>query len=190
MKQTLDYSIEIPVCYSHRVWDAKQTVDASCRRIHGHSARIRITLRYNTANCSHAEIAAVATEVSTFFKTEVHNRFIIDDADPMFYTLVASLYEALCSANNSEMSCSMFRGVKFNDKTVAYFVDLAAVPSSENTPVHDVLSSYFIVNFCPSSGNLCRWLFTTIEPRFKSIGADVVTVEWQSTPDTRIIIDA
>lgn len=186
------YRSEYRLCYAHRVWNPSYSNDDACRMIHGHTADLSVDVEYGGGTDSHREVESTIGEVLKFMGENVYNRFIIDHADPMFYTLVASMYE--CLAQEFKMDINVYTHNFFVPITIpntthviAHKVNLSPFEKSRNSPIYDILRSYLITDFCPGSANLTKWFYDMVNSRITQIEAKLLHVEWSSTPNRKII---
>lgn len=186
------YRSEYRLCYAHRVWIPPQTYDETCRMIHGHTADLSLIVKYDSNKINHHQVARNVSELLAFMDAKVANRFIIDHADPMFYALVVSLYECLAKEYGVDIS-KLHHGIFPNitlpaiNYEVANEVNLDYFHRAKDSPIYDVLKSYFITNFCPSSDNLAKWFFELADSHIGNIGATLDSVEWSSVPNRKVI---
>ena len=153
----------IPLSYAHRVWVPEHTYNMNGALIHGHSATISVVV--DIENGKHRDIEDFLQGVSSFVGDTINGRFFIDNADPMFYTLVMSMYEsALLNIGSTERSnLPVLDPILYRGKpTGAFRVNLSPIKPLERAPVGDVLSSYLIFQFSPSADNMASWLFGLI----------------------------
>lgn len=185
------YKAEYRLCYAHRVWNPEHSYDDNCRMIHGHTADLAVVVSYSSKTSVHREVESNIEEIFSFLNKKLFNRFMIDHADPMFFTLVASLYECLAAEFNVDVSKNnhaFFVPVVLPESSivVAHEVNLAPFEKARNSPVYDILKSYFITDFCPSADNLAEWFYNLVNSRVKKNGATLDFVEWSNVPNRRI----
>lgn len=186
------YRAEYRLCYAHRVWSPEYSYDEECRMIHGHTADLSLVVTYDREKTLHRTVEKTIDETFMFMNKNIFNRFLIDTADPMFYTLVSSLYESVAVEFNVDVFNTAHNFyvpiiMPESNHVIAHEVNLSPFERAKNSPIYDVLRSYFITDFCPSSDNLSKWLYEMVNSRIKMIGATLDHVEWSSVPNRKII---
>ncbi len=187
----ITYNSEYRLCYAHRVWGPTQTYDATCRMIHGHTADLGIFINYDIDAVHHRYVEAAIADIHDFLAMNVFNRFIIDSADPMFYTLVASMYEGLAEEFGVDMYTTTHKFflpvlIPGSNMEAGRRVNLQPFEKARNSPIYDVLSGYFITDFCPSSPLLAEWLYKIVASRVTT-PASIDRVEWCSSPNRNVV---
>lgn len=186
----ITYKADYRLCYAHRVWNPIYSYDGNCRMIHGHTADLGIMATYNTETIVHRDVEIAIDDVCSFMTKNIYSRFLIDYADPMFYTLVSSLYESFaeqCGVDIYAKGFQLFKPIVFTatGMPVASEVNLDAFEKAKNSHIYDILKSYVILDFCPSSDNLCKWFYAIAKYRLNSVGAVIDHVEWSSTSNRK-----
>lgn len=187
------FRAEYRLCYAHRVWDHNYSFDDNCRLIHGHTADLSVVVKYDNLDpTAHRQVEMTIEEVLGFMNAKIFNRFIIDHADPMFYTLVASLYECLMQEykmDNRIGTQSYFVPITVpgTSHIVAHEVNLSHFKDQSTSHVCDILKSYFITDFCPSTSNLAKWFYDLVNSKISKLNATLEHVAWSSTPNRKII---
>lgn len=51
--------------------------------------------------------------------------------------------------------------------------------------VVEYLESFYVVDFCPTSENLAKWIFEIVQEKMAPLGVKVSKVEWWETPKSR-----
>lgn len=185
------YKADYRLCYAHRVDDHTFSQTEKPRMIHGHTADLSIVVNYSSKDTQFRLVDTAVSEVFTFMGSQFFNRFFIDCNDPMYYTLVTSLYESVAEKlgiNLNEVNFDMLRDIHTESEiVVAKEVNLAPFRIDRNSPIHDVLKSYVVLDFCPSSDNLCKWFYNIVDSIVSPVGAEVEFVEWSSVPNKTTI---
>jgi 6-pyruvoyltetrahydropterin/6-carboxytetrahydropterin synthase len=150
----------------HRVWaqkldrpDLSIETDCQCRHLHGHSYTIKVFLGANTLDQS-----SMVTDFKNlnFMKEFVDNvldhKFMIDINDPNF--------EIITGAGNI--------------KAVSNFTNLGQLMPSENEAIQLHRNSFVLVDFVPTSENICKYLKLYAQERIGDF-ATVTAVElWET----------
>ena len=97
--------------------------------------------------------------------------FIIDEHDPLFNNLIGG---------------ATLKEIKFNDLVIGKVVDV----EKEGGPQEykELMGSYFIVSFVPTSENMSYWLAKIIEAKMQILGIHVDNVAWWETPKSRSVV--
>ena len=159
--------------YGHRVWsqtlNPKFSVDSKCicRHLHGHSGTIKIGLEAETLT------NGMVTDFKhlNFFKVilddDFDHKFIIDKNDPLLENFLGG-YESIepCVVNKGTyltMDSNKLKNLK--------------LPQHE----FEMLESFVIVNFLPTSENLTKFFYELIESKISELGVKVSYVEFWET---------
>jgi len=151
----------------HRVWsqklehtDLSLTTDCACKNLHGHSYAAKVFLGSDTLDQS-----AMVTDFKNlnFMKEFVDNvldhKFLLDCNDPNF---------------------DIITGICDHAGDVVNFTNLGELyPSDDNrTQLHR--GGFVLVNFVPTSENICKYLFDYAQKRIGAV-AKVTAVElWET----------
>lgn len=162
--------------YGHRIYQQKLDAELSlnapckCRHLHGHEARIEVQLSGNTLDHS-----AMVTDFNNlnfmkkFLDSYVDHKFIIDYNDPLYLAMVGVEVEELVPA------ILPAKGM---------FIGQVALPHGERTPHDEYLASFTVVDFCPTSENLSRWIFQYAQAMLGKL-AVVESVTWHESPKSQ-----
>ncbi len=152
--------------YGHRVHN--QTLDADlsvnseckCRYLHGHSGRIKIGLKSKYLKDS----MVLDFNELRFFKKWVDNNIdhktIIDINDPLIDLIIPNF------DNLWRVSTGDFENIILED-----------LDSNEA----EFYKSFIIVDFVPTSENLCRWFFGIVKEKLDKQPIDVAYVDFYET---------
>ena len=162
-------------CYGHRVWGQKldpqlsRNAPCKCRHLHGHEARVELQL-----SGARLDDTAMVTDFNNlnflkhFLDTYVDHKFIIDCNDPLYLAMV---------------------GVEVKDLSLIPMPtkDLFAakvLPSGDPSPTAEYLNSFIVVDFCPTSENLSKWIFSYAQAVLEGT-AVVESVTWHESPKSQ-----
>ena len=152
----------------HRVWAQKLehaelsiTTDCACKHLHGHSYAIKVFLGANNLDQS-----AMVTDFKNlnFMKEFVDNvldhKFMLDINDPNFSLIVGRYPPSLTIENFTNLGSFGWSGL------------------TEGEQMH--FNSFVLVNFVPTSENICKYLFEYAQARIGNV-AKVTAVElWET----------
>lgn len=172
----------------HRVWsqelkhpDLSISTDCACKHLHGHSYVLKVELESTTLDQS-----GMVTDfknlnfMKEFIDNELDHKFIIDINDPNF-ELITSL-----SADTTREYLKLYS----HSPGMVNFVNLwtlwsmnSALPYmvyNEKPNLLDHYRSFVIVEFVPTSENICKYLGLYAEEKIKDV-AKVSAVElWET----------
>jgi len=123
--------------------------------------------------------------LKNFIDDVLDHKFIIDVNDPMFVDIVESLYEKYDDSGVMLMNEVCVPGT---NTVVGHTIDMTNI--KPGTPDYEVLEGYFLVNFVPTSENLCKWLFDLVEERMNQMNVKTKAIWWNETPKSRSIYSA
>ena len=215
-KWIIDKSFDF--CFGHRVWsqalDTKYSLDGclACRHLHGHQGKVKLFLG---ANELHKGMVTDFKHTNIFKKwldDIMDHKFIIDRNDPLFPVECSELY--LNDANDPlfphECSELLQEGVNWinsesiirNDKYKYWTPNMEYIESLGSSMVQDmkyspemvqaIMEKYeglIIVDFIPTSENLCKWWYEVANKMLNGLGIDVVAVEYWETPKSHCRYD-
>lgn len=177
-------------CYGHRVWTQKleaeycESGDTSCkcRHLHGHEGLVHVFLEGDSLERGMVTDFKHLGWLKNFLDKVIDHKFIIDSHDPMFGQLVDAVYKDL-----SGKVAPKFKDVYVPGTThlVGRELDLSAVAHLATTPDYEVLEGYFIVDYTPTSENLCKWLYDVAQAKMNGLGIKVAQIDWYETPKSR-----
>ena len=179
-------------CYGHRVWsqtlDPKYSLDSclACRHLHGHQGKVKLFLGAN--NLKHGMVTDF--KHTNIFKKwlddTLDHKFIIDMNDPLFEDLAGDL----CLSEKNKRT--------FNDLMVTVNTEYNfAIPDLEQLmalnvwdelrddqkqAIFEKYEGIIIVDFIPTSENICKFIYEVANKMLNGLGIDVVAVEYWETP--------
>ena len=179
-------------CYGHRVWsqtlDPKYSLDSclACRHLHGHQGKVKLFLGAN--NLKHGMVTDF--KHTNIFKKwlddTLDHKFIIDMNDPLFEDLAGDL----CL---SEKNKRTFDDLMVTVNTEYNFVipDLEQLMAlnvwdelrdDQKQAIFEKYEGIIIVDFIPTSENICKFIYEVANKMLNELGIDVVAVEYWETP--------
>ena len=170
MKWVIDKEFHFEM--GHRVWaqkldrpDLSISTDCACKHLHGHSYAIKVFL-----GADQLDQSQMVTDFKNlnFMKEFVDNvldhKFMIDVNDPLFEKIT---------------------GINYKPKSIMNFSNLGAICRNGNQyPIaeghDDFVDSFVIVDFVPTSENICKYLKLYAQERIGNF-AKVTAVElWET----------
>jgi len=181
-------------CYGHRVWTQKLNEDycavgdtqCKCRHLHGHEGLVHVFLESEELDRGMVTDFKHLGWLKDFIDNTLDHKFIIDQNDPMFEGMVWEMWK--------ESSVGWMHLIKDDVATLPIHVsgtglEVGRVFNLElvekDSPQYEVLEGYFIVDFTPTSENLCKWLYDVVQAKMKLLGINVAQVDWFETPKSR-----
>ena len=163
---TIDKSFNFEM--GHRVWAQKLphahlSIDTACacKHLHGHSYKIKVFLSGEKLDQS-----GMVTDfknlnfVKKFVDEKLDHKFMIDINDPHFDIITG-------------ISSAYFHEFK-------QFSNLGEIVCHKDEEISSHLHSFVLVNFCPTSENICKHLFEYLKDEIKDV-ANLVAVElWET----------
>ena len=189
-KWTIDKSFDY--CYGHRVWsqtlDPKYSLDSclACRHLHGHQGKVKLFLGAN--NLKHGMVTDF--KHTNIFKKwlddTLDHKFIIDMNDPLFEDLAGDL--CLSEKNKRTFDDLM---VTVNTEYNFAIPDLEQLMAlnvwdelrdDQKQAIFEKYEGIIIVDFIPTSENICKFIYEVANKMLNGLGIDVVAVEYWETP--------
>ena len=189
-KWVIDKSFDY--CYGHRVWsqtlDPKYSLDSclACRHLHGHQGKVKLFLGAN--NLKHGMVTDF--KHTNIFKKwlddTLDHKFIIDMNDPLFEDLAGDL--CLSEKNKRTFDDLM---VTVNTEYNFAIPDLEQLMAlnvwdelrdDQKQAIFEKYEGIIIVDFIPTSENICKFIYEVANKMLKGLGIDVVAVEYWETP--------
>lgn len=176
-------------CYGHRVWSQKLNGDfcekgdtsCKCRHLHGHEGLVHVFLESNTLERGMVTDFKHLGWLQNFLDDNVDHKFIIDQNDPMFFSMVEWPWKEA----NPTLAPVRYTDVYVPGTNHLVGRTLDLTPTEPGTPKYEVLEGFFIVDFVPTSENLSKWLFDAVKAKMDTIGVQCSQVDWYETPKSR-----
>lgn len=180
-------------CFGHRVWNQdlniKYSLDSclACRHLHGHQGEVKLFLAANELQSGMVTDFKHTNVFKKWLDDVMDHKFIIDINDPLFGDLAGNItltkdeslkwYENIMANYNSDYNyCTPDLDHIFNV--------LESKDWSEATKkaIFEKYEGLVIVDFVPTSENLCKWWFEVANKMLNGLGIDVIAVEYWETP--------
>jgi 6-pyruvoyltetrahydropterin/6-carboxytetrahydropterin synthase len=160
----------------HRVWsqtldsEYARTTSCKCRHLHGHEVKIVVTLTADQLVNGMVTDFNNLTWLKEFLDKYIDHKFIIDSRDPLYHNLVGP-----CSLEPVIVPDRLLTAGRIPDTLYL------EVPIEEK----ELLESFFIVDFVPTSENLSRWLAEIVQEKMKDLNVTVSNVVWWESSKSR-----
>ena len=180
-------------CFGHRVWsqslDTKYSLDGclACRHLHGHQGKVKLFLGANILEKGMVTDFKHTNIFKKWLDDIMDHKFIIDMNDPLFENLAGDIlltsdknlswYENLMVDYNSEYD--------YARPDLDHITDILSelnISDAEKQAIHEKYEGLIIVDFVPTSENLCKWWYEVANKMLNDLGIDVVAVEYWETP--------
>lgn len=164
----MDISKQFEFDYGHRVWSQKLNKELSCgvkpvcRHLHGHRGHIEVVLTGKVLENGMVTDFHHLNWFKQWIDEVIDHKFILDIKDPLINTLIP------------------------NWNTFG-LMDLPYHKKVDTTNIKDeahleLLESYTIVDFIPTSENLCIWFHKIVQNKMNEIGVTVKAIRFKETP--------
>lgn len=170
--------------YAHRVWSQKLdkelscNVGCKCQVPHGHGGRLLVHL---TADKLDEQQMVTDFHNLNWLKEEIDNHLdhktLLDINDPALgaYLPLRENYEKFGTEfTNAENFITV--------KTKSFEYKLFNTQFETDPEFIKVYSGYVLVNFVPTSENICKWFYDIVSRRMELIGVKVSHIEFFETP--------
>lgn len=193
---------QIDFCYGHRVWSQQLNADycatgdacTKCRHLHGHQGEIHIFLEAKELDSGMVTDFKHLGWFKDFVDDFLDHKFILDLNDPWFAQILnakpvfndqgiltaLSVTQPLNTKDGREIKV---KGVYIpgTDKLAGYQLDIDDLSG----PEREFYEGFFLVKFLPTSENLTKWMFESVQERMALINVDVTKVTLHETPKSR-----
>ena len=197
-KWTIDKQFDF--CFGHRVWsqdlNTKYSLDGclACRHLHGHQGKVRLFLAANELQKGMVTDFKHTNIFKKWLDDIMDHKFIIDINDPLFENLAGDIllttdnnlpwYENLMVDYNSEYD--------YARPDLDHITDILSelnISDAQKQALFEKYEGLIIVDFVPTSENLCKWWYEVANKMLNELGIDVVAVEYWETPKSHCKYD-
>ncbi len=190
-KWTIDKQFDF--CFGHRVWsqalDTKYSLDGclACRHLHGHQGKVKLFLGANELEKGMVTDFKHTNIFKKWLDDKMDHKFIIDINDPLFNSICCELLfedsmdDAMSNAyhNNTYNYWQFTEGYVDEVLATSNFHHLG---SDQKQAIREKYEGLVIVDFVPTSENLCKWWYEVASKMLNGLGIDVTAVEYWETP--------
>lgn len=185
---------EFSYCYSHRVHSQvlnsafSLTSMCKCRRLHGHQGVVKIGLQAEALNNDMVTDFNHLAWVKRIVDDVLDHRFIIDGHDPMLPMIFPEAHEFKeCLVNHEWYTM-------FDTDRLTEVLKAKNLPEDVIGIILEKCSSMVMVDFAPTSENLCKWFYDIAAKEMEQFaqqeGFRVAYVEFWETPKSHCRYDA
>ena len=180
-------------CFGHRVHNQSLNTEYSldgclaCRHLHGHQGKVKLFLGANDLAKGMVTDFKHTNIFKKWLDDIMDHKFIIDMNDPLFENLAGDIllttdnnlpwYENLMVDYNSEYD--------YARPDLDHITDILSELNISDAQKQAIMEKYeglIIVDFVPTSENLCKWWYEVANKMLNGLGIDVVAVEYWETP--------
>ena len=197
-KWVIDKSFDF--CFGHRVWsqslDTKYSLDGclACRHLHGHQGKVKLFLGANQLEKGMVTDFKHTNIFKKWLDDIMDHKFIIDIKDPLINSMCSELVfeDSLVDALNNATIDKDYNYMRFSEDYVQEVLASSNFDYLNNAQKQAIMEKYeglIIVNFIPTSENLCKWWFEVANKMLNGLCIDVVAVEYWETPKSHCRYD-
>lgn len=194
-KWVIDKSFDF--CFGHRVYtqelNTKYSLDGclACRHLHGHQGKVKLFLGANDLNKGMVTDFKHTNIFKKWLDDVMDHKFIIDINDPLFDDMFGLI--KLDSGKNwmdfesdtSNLLIGLYKDYKYAVPDLDHLDGIISnleKTNEEKLAIFEKFEGLVLVDFIPTSENLCKWWFEVANKMLKELGIDVVAVEYWETP--------
>lgn len=196
-KWTIDKQFDF--CFGHRVWsqslDTKYSLDGclACRHLHGHQGKVKLFLGANQLEKGMVTDFKHTNIFKKWLDDIMDHKFIIDMNDPLFGSECREI--TLChSHSHSEFNLMIIKDENYNYwvpdlEQLKVILEQQELNDDTLNAIMEKYEGLIIVDFIPTSENLCKWWYEVANKMLNGLGIDVVAVEYWETPKSHCRYD-
>lgn len=180
-------------CFGHRVHNQSLNTAYSldgclaCRHLHGHQGKVKLFLGADSVTNGMVTDFKHTNIFKKWLDDIMDHKFIIDMNDPLFNSLCGELlFEG--SMDDAMSHAHHDKEYDYWQFTESYVEEVLATSDfhhlnvGEKQAIMEKYEGLIIVDFVPTSENLCKWWYEVANKMLNGLGIDVVAVEYWETP--------
>ena len=190
-KWTIDKQFDF--CFGHRVWsqalDTKYSLDGclACRHLHGHQGKVKLFLGANELKKGMVTDFKHTNIFKKWLDDVMDHKFIIDMNDPLINSLCSEMLfeDSLDDALSNTIRDKDYGYIRFSENYVQEVLATSNFDYLNNGQKQAIIEKYeglILVDFIPTSENLCKWWYEVANKMLNGLGIDIVAVEYWETP--------
>ena len=187
-------------CFGHRVWsqslNTKYSLDGclACRHLHGHQGKVKLFLGSNDLQKGMVTDFKHTNIFKKWLDDVMDHKFIIDRNDPLFNSICCEMVfeggmDDAMSHTYHDKDYDYSRFTEGYVDEVLASSDFHGLNEAEKEAIREKYEGLIIVDFVPTSENLCKWWYEVANKMLKDLGIDVVAVEYWETPKSHCRYD-
>ena len=190
-KWTIDKQFDF--CFGHRVWsqnlDTKYSLDGclACRHLHGHQGKVKLFLGANQLEKGMVTDFKHTNIFKKWLDDVMDHKFIIDMNDPLINSMCNELlFEDSLDDAFSHLTHDIDYGYWIFKE--GYIEEVLAtsnfhhLSSEQKQAIMEKYEGIVLVDFIPTSENLCKWWYEVASKMLNGLGIDITAVEYWETP--------
>ena len=180
-------------CFGHRVHNQSLNTEYSldgclaCRHLHGHQGKVKLFLGANELEKGMVTDFKHTNIFKKWLDDVMDHKFIIDMNDPLINSLCSEMLfeDSLDDALSNTIRDKDYGYIRFSENYVEEVLATSDFHHLNNGQKQAIMEKYeglIIVDFVPTSENLCKWWYEVANKMLNGLGIDVVAVEYWETP--------
>lgn len=180
-------------CFGHRVWsqslNTKYSLDGclACRHLHGHQGKVKLFLGANELAKGMVTDFKHTNIFKKWLDDVMDHKFIIDMNDPLINSLCSEMLfeDSLDDALSNTIRDKDYGYIRFSENYVQEVLATSNFDYLNNGQKQAIIEKYeglILVDFIPTSENLCKWWYEVANKMLNGLGIDIVAVEYWETP--------
>jgi|SaaInlStandDraft_3_1057020.scaffolds.fasta_scaffold20237_2 6-pyruvoyltetrahydropterin/6-carboxytetrahydropterin synthase len=195
MKWTIDKSFDF--CYGHRVHNQRLDTNftenndgcLACRHLHGHQGKIKVFLESSILKSGMVTDFKHLGWFKQFIDDTLDHKFIMDLSDPLCPHELPDLCVNDTGSVIQEVNKSLLMPAKdVLTNTIFWTPDMSKL-NLNNQAVYEKYEGLVLVDFVPTSENICSWLLGIANNRMKELDVVVTALEFWETPKSHCRVD-
>lgn len=175
---------EFDFCYGHRVWSQMLNTEFSldgrcvCRHNHGHQGKLLIYLKGINLSSGMVTDFKHLNWLKKFIDDTLDHKTILDENDPWLEDFLSPVDRWYREGDGTRV------------RHLESIGPCKVVPRScwpKALPLHlqELLEGLVVVDFVPTSENLCKWLAEIASKKMADLGVEVSRVQFFETPKSQ-----
>ena len=162
--------------YGHRVWTQELNQEYSldnacvCRHLHGHRGHIEVELKGDVQDNGMVTDFKHLNWFKKWVDDNIDHKFIIDESDPLKNMVI----------NNLDYLGTIDHG---------FFKSVDIRTVKQDTRLLEFYESFIIVDFVPTSENLCKWFHEIVQQKMEKININVSSIIFKETPKSKSVYE-
>ena len=181
-----------------------------CRHLHGHEGKLHVYLESTELTRGMVTDFKHLGWLKDFLDNVIDHKFILDTNDPWFDNIVNGFIrpnEKVVKKGDLEYPVA---GRSLNDEVHVKNIEVLSIPNGRmlellpiyvpetkhlagyvldvsrlSGPEQEFYEGFFLVDFVPTSENLCKWIHSCIHPKMMRLNIHCTKVEWSETLKSR-----
>ena len=167
----MEISKQFEFDYGHRVWTQELNQEYSidnrtvCRHLHGHRGHLEIVLEGEVGASGMVTDFKHLNWFKKWVDDNIDHKFLVDENDPMIHMIIPDYHK--------------------RTKTVGLYSSIIWIHEETEPNERELLESFVIVDFVPTSENICSWIHKIVQDKMDGLGVKVSQVIFKETPKSK-----